>query len=125
MLPHRMPVCPRPYAQEALQSWHTRIGEGYALTSDELVSALGLQPIEGVPQTPTLHALAVAAELPAADLAKMSPGAAGWLLSSATEIAVCPRCLREDRLAHRVDPYGSGRPKPQYSTLPDEFTERS
>jgi hypothetical protein len=41
-----LPICPRPYPQEAARSWLTRVGRVYALNPERLVGILGLVPFE-------------------------------------------------------------------------------
>jgi len=113
---HVLPICPRPYPQEAARSWLTRVGRVYALNPERLVGILGLvpfepgsrrylaQPVEAALENSNLDQLALATQLPPARLAEMRPDPVAWTLTHTDVCTVCGLCLDED-LCHGRDPY--------------------
>jgi TniQ len=113
---HVLPICPRPYSQEAARSWLTRVGRVYALNPERLVGILGLvpfepgsrrylaQPVEAALDGSNLDQLALATQLPPARLVEMRPDPVEWTLTHTDVCAVCGLCLDED-LCHGRDPY--------------------
>lgn len=105
---HILPICPRPYEQEAARSWLGRVGDIYGLNAERLVGILGLvpfqpgsrcrltRPVETALDAHGLDTLAVAAQLPSTRLAEMRPGPVAWTLTQSTECSVCAQCLDED-----------------------------
>lgn len=110
---HPLPICPRPYDQEAARSWLNRVGEVYGLNAERLVGVLGLvpfqsgstsrlsRPVETVLDPPWLHAVAIAAQLPADRLANLRPGLADWTLTHRQECCACAPCLAQDLRSNR------------------------
>jgi hypothetical protein len=113
---HVLPICPRPYPQEAARSWLTRVGRVYALNPERLVGILGLvpfeagsrrylvQPVEAALENSNLDQLALATQLPPKRLAEMRPDPVEWTLTHTDVCTVCGLCLDED-LCHGRDPY--------------------
>jgi hypothetical protein len=113
---HVLPICPRPYQQEAAHSWLARVGRVYALDPARLVGILGLvpfkpgsrryisRPVEAALDSLHLDQLALASQLPPARLAEMRPDPVEWTLTHTDVCAVCGLCLDED-LCRSQDPY--------------------
>src|SRR5277367_3721904 len=113
---HVLPICPRPYPQEAARSWLTRVGRVYALNPERLVGILGLVPfragsrreialpVEAALDGPGLDQLAMATQLPLSRLTEMRPASAQWTLTHSEVCSVCALCLDEDLCLGR-DPY--------------------
>ena len=113
---HVLPICPRPYPQEAARSWLTRVGRVYALNPERLVGILGLvpfqagsrrdiaRPVESALEGRGLDQLAMATQLPVSRLAEMRPAPVQWTLTHSEVCSVCALCLDEDLCLGR-DPY--------------------
>jgi hypothetical protein len=113
---HVLPICPRPYPQEAARSWLTRVASVYALNAERLVGILGLvpfashsrrflaQPVEVALEDSNLDQLATATQLPPVRLLEMRPDPLEWTLTDTDICTVCGLCLDED-LCHGRDPY--------------------
>lgn len=113
---HVLPICPRPYEQEAARSWLARVGRVYALNPERLVGILGLvpfepgsrrhlaQPVEAALEDSNVGRLAQATQLPPARLVEMRPDPVEWTLTHTDVCTVCGLCLDEDLCLGR-DPY--------------------
>ena len=113
---HVLPICPRPYPQEAARSWLTRVGRVYELNPERLVGILGLvpfepgsrrflvRPVEAALENSNLDQLALATQLPPRRLAEMRPDPVEWTLTHSDVCTVCALCLDED-LCQSRDPY--------------------
>lgn len=113
---HVLPICPRPYPQEAARSWLTRVAREYALNAERLVGILGLvpfashsrrflaRPVEVALEDSNLDQLATATQLPPARLLEMRPDPLEWTLTDTDVCTVCGLCLDGD-LCHGRVPY--------------------
>ena len=109
-----MPICPRPYEQEAAFSWLSRVGDVYGLNAERLVGSLGLvpfrprsgsrlmQPVEAALEPNRIDILADAAQLPSSRLVAMRPDPVGWTLTHSKMCSVCPQCLKQDLSSGRL-----------------------
>jgi hypothetical protein len=69
---HALPICPRPYPQEAAHSWLTRVGRVYSLNAERLIGILGLVPFQ--PGSRRYISLPVEAALDGPSLKQLSIG---------------------------------------------------
>lgn len=93
-----LPLCPRPLPREAFRSWLCRVGAVYAMTPEDLLTALALK----APNMPLDHVdlvgLSRAARLPIGRIAELASASEQWTLRDSPCVAVCMECLHDDLL---------------------------
>ena len=104
-----LPSIPQPYPDELLGSWLERTASFYLITPDRILDDWSIPRLAGVSlehriiRSYALEEVGARMRTPLAAIMAMIPAEAtvGWLVTSMTDLAVCPMCLQEDDAARR------------------------
>jgi len=113
------PVCPRPQPDESLPSWFERVGAGYRMTPNALLSSFDLSdgPVAATApglagetaerlQAPQVRSkIAALSRLPDTACNTLWPSTTGWELIDGAFRSYCPHCCLGD-LGEQRTPYG-------------------
>jgi hypothetical protein len=103
--PRPLPLCPRPFPGEAVDSWIWRIGREFGYTPAKFLRAIGRPSLDPKGPGPVLTKadvsyFATLARLPPNELMAMETIPAPWRLRAVRDQSFCARCWLEDQRLH-------------------------
>jgi hypothetical protein len=103
--PRPLPLCPRPFPGEAVDSWIWRIGREFGYTPAKFLRAIGRPSLDPKGPGPVLTKadvsyFATLARLPPNELMAMETIPAPWRLRAVRDQPFCARCWLEDQRLH-------------------------